>query len=226
MADTSWLSTRRAILPLFALTILGGCKIVSTTDDTRRRNAHSKAFAAQRYVAEIWGSKARPYLEKRAVSLPILVQQIDENITRAGRAYGRQATQDGPWTFVAEGEGVVEDIQRQSREGRAIITVDIPRSPSISFAVQVGPVISGNAVRDALPFVTFDDFPDQIAFADVGHRLTEQALHDSVEQLSRLRIGEQVRFLGAFSIANAHEPIVMTPIALESTNAPSSGRPT
>jgi predicted lipoprotein len=42
--------------------------------------------------------------------------------------------------------------------------------------VLTGPVIRGNALRDALPFIQFSQFVNQLEFARVGNALNERAV--------------------------------------------------
>jgi predicted lipoprotein len=43
-------------------------------------------------------------------------------------------------------------------------------------ALQVGPVMRGTALRDAVGFIQFDQFANQLQFADVANQLNERAL--------------------------------------------------
>jgi len=62
-------------------------------------------------------------------------------------------------------------------------------------AVLTGPVIRGTALRDALPFIQFSQFVNQLEFARVGNALNERAV--KVAQAAQVKAGDTVRFTGA-----------------------------
>ena len=49
-----------------------------------------------------------------------------------------------------------------------------------SATVQIGPVIRGTALRDAVSFIRFNDFANQFEFAAVSNALHERVLRDVV----------------------------------------------
>ncbi len=208
---------------LLSLPLLGGCKILSLVDDRKRRQQHIGGFAAEAYVEGIWTARALPYLQQSAVPISALFASINADFASAGKSYGHQTGEGSPWTFVAKGEGEVKEVQRQSREGRAEFNVSDANGLAVSMGVQIGPVVSGDLIRDALPFVTFDDFPDQIAFADVGHSLTEHALRAAGRTITNLTPGQRIQFLGVFALAAPKDPIVLTPVRLEETKTSTAG---
>ena len=81
--------------------------------------------------------------------------------------------------------------------------------------VQIGPVIIGSAIRDALPFVNFQDFTNQIDFADAGKALTALALAGIAPVAATIKDGSKIRFTGALSVTSKSDPIKVTPVALE-----------
>jgi predicted lipoprotein len=92
--------------------------------------------------------------------------------------------------------------------------VHVRFSHGIEADVQVGPVIRGTAVRDALPFIRFSDFANQIEFALVASALNDHAL----EQLRHLPapaalVGQRLRVVGALSRSASSWEI--TPITVE-----------
>lgn len=203
---------RRACLVLIAalLPAVSACKVVPIAADRAARERQAGSFDAERYVEAVWDAQAAPYWGKRAKPLDQLSIRIDQDLDAAGAAEGRKAGDGSPWTFVAQAEGRVIAVKTQARAGA--VTIDVGGKP---VDVLVGPVVSGSALRDSLPFVTFNDFSNQIAFAEVGGALTKRALRQVRPVAEGLKPGDRVRFQGVFQVAKAGDPVVVTPVRLE-----------
>jgi len=115
------------------------------------------SFDARAYVAHVWDARAMPLLRSRAVPLRPLPAGM--------------LTRPTPVTI----DGVVLDVDTSSRVGTAAIDV-VPPDGRPDALLMVGPVFRGTALRDALDFVQFTDFTNQIQFAAVGTALNERAL--------------------------------------------------
>ncbi|MBO9545925.1 DUF2291 family protein [Caulobacter sp.] len=207
-------SMRRTGLALVLVTLLpvvSACKVIPIAADRAARERQAGSFDATRYVDAVWGAQAAPYWNKQAKPLAELTAQIDKDIAAAD---GRQAGDGSPWTFVANGEGQVTAVKTNARAGAVTVTVD-----GKPVEVVVGPVVSGSALRDSLPFVTFNDFSNQIAFAEVGGALTKRALRQARPAAEGLKPGDRVRFQGVFQLGKAGDPVVVTPVRLERVGA-------
>jgi len=182
--------------------------------DRAARERQAGSFDAARYVEAIWIAQAAPYWNKHAKPLDQLSTRIDKDLDVVGAAEGRKAGDGSPWTFVTQAEGRVISVKTQVRAGA--VTIDVGGKP---VDVLVGPVVSGSALRDSLPFVTFNDFSNQIAFAEVGGALTRRALRQVRPVADGLKPGDNVRFLGVFQVGKGGDPVVVTPVRLERVGA-------
>jgi predicted lipoprotein len=63
--------------------------------------------------------------------------------------------------------------------------------------VLTGPVIRGTALRDALPFIQFSQFTNQLEYARVANVLNDRAV--KVAQAAQVKSGDLVRYAGAAS---------------------------
>jgi predicted lipoprotein len=101
-----------------------------------------------------------------------------------------------------KGSGVVTAIDRASRVGLLRVQLAGDRAPEI--AVQIGPVIRGTTLRDALSFVQFSDFTNQFDFAGAANALNEHVLRTVVEvaNVDALQ-GRTIDFVGAASRTTA-----------------------
>ncbi len=66
-------------------------------------------------------------------------------------------------------------------------------------SLQLGPIIKGNAVRDAAGFIRFEDFKNQVQFAQVARALNKQAL-SGLPALDAGWIGQNAEILAAFTL--------------------------
>lgn len=197
----------------FALLAVSGCEVLSIEEDRALRERQSESFDAERYVSGQWDTAVLPELEKRAVEFAELHELAVNDLRSAGSRLGRKAGDGSPWTFVAKGRGTVGAIDVKSVEGTIEVLVPT-RAGTSEVLLQTGPVIVDNSIRDALPFLTFDDFPGQVAFAEVGRALTSRALSEAGPVLQRLKVGDRIEFLGTFSLAAGTEQPRITVVRL------------
>ncbi|MGH1559823.1 DUF2291 family protein [Caulobacter segnis] len=113
---------------------------------------------------------------------------------------------------MVSGEGVVRAVDDSSR--RRTVEVSVGEEGARTVRLEAGPVVVGTALRDALPFIAFDDFSDQLAFADVGRALTTTALSRTRSTLEGLRPGDRIRFVGAFNLPAAGQPVFVMPVSV------------
>jgi predicted lipoprotein len=197
-------------LVLFALS---ACTVVTIADDRQARERQSEGFDAARYVNEIWPTKVAPAFAK-APSLGDVLAEASTGLDAAGRQYGRQAGEGSPWTFTAQADGTVTAVDRASRAGSVTLRVDT-KTGAKDIQLQTGPVVSGSAVRDSQAYITFNDFTNQIAYANVSREMNRKAMANTAGALAALKPGDRVHVAGAFAIARADQPVRMTPVSVE-----------
>ena len=156
-------------------------------------SASASAFDPAAYVASIWDTRVR-----QATTDAMAIGSVASRDLTAGRS------------LFVQGVGTVSSADSHSRVG----LVHVRFSEGVEADVQVGPVIRGTAIRDALPFIQFSDFANQIDYAEVASLLNERVL----EQLRRLPkpatlVGRRMRVVGALRVAGSSWEI--TPISLE-----------
>ena len=124
------------------------------------------------------------------------------------------STEDfGASPALISGSGKVIAIDRSSRAGLALVDF-APFDGTAGMAIQIGPVIRGTALRDALGF-GFSDFASQRDYARFADALNQQARQEipalnDADQLS----GQLIRFTGALS-GGDKSPRELTPITIE-----------
>ena len=190
--------------------------------DQAARERLSGAFDADRYVHAVWDSQALPYWSKSEVPIERIALGATSDLEALGRTAGRQAGYDSPWVFVATGEGRVAEVDTASPAGRVIVEIPI-NGRAQRVTLQVGPFVSGAALRDSLPFVNFNDFANQLAYADVARAVTARATTRTHGIAGQLRAGDHVRFAGGLALSSANDPLVVTPYRLERVGAATGG---
>ena len=110
-------------------------------------------------------------------------------------------------------EGVIVEANTESRA--ATIGVDTTGKGKADATVQIGPALRGTAIRDALDFVSFNDFTNQIDFARFGKAFNLYVNHEILEKLPReALVGRKVTVLGAYPFVLDAEPPLVTPVEI------------
>lgn len=138
----------------------------------------SGPFDATAYVAKIWDARAVPAIRARAI--PFLT-------------YEQQHTT--PATPVSL-DGVVLAVDTRSRVGVAAIDLN-PPDGRVDALLLIGPALRGTAIRDALDFIRFTDFTNQIEFAAVANALNDRAFAAALKEVNAASLaGRRVQAIG------------------------------
>jgi len=171
-----------------------------------------QAFDANTFVSTNWSSRVVPEVQKRAVPLPTLLRALASDRAAAVARYGNGGT-GGRASFLVTGTARVLDVDTTSRAAVARLDVE-PYDGTPDAELQIGPVLRGTALRDALPFIHFDDFTNQMEYASVS-RVLHQRIADSVlAKVERATLpGRTIQFSGAFTEGSGL-PLV-TPVTIQ-----------
>lgn len=197
---------------LLCATLLSSCTLAvirPINEDT----AAKAGFNAVKYVDDLWVSKLIPTIQKEAVDFQTILAAIDKNKDAAIKQYGHRSG-TGSYSFMVKGEVKAVSVDTTSRAG--ILNVEFaPYDGSTPAKIAIGPVIAGNAVRDAVGFIQFNDFTNQLDFADVSKELNKRVTNVVVKQIDLNTIsGKMISFYGAFTLDDRTK-IIITPIILE-----------
>ncbi len=207
---------RVATLMMIALAA-AGCRFKETGAPGAAEQARAEAEAAQTAEtspAALWTGTILPHVAATAVDWAALAPQLAADPAAAGEAHGRRPSAEGaPWSFMARVTGVVTAAKLDSRAATAAVDADGDGAADVT--LQLGPVVRGTALRDALPFFAVSDYRDQIEFAQVSRDLNQLAWDTALERLPRENlVGAQVSALGAFTWAGPGEPPLLTPVEI------------
>jgi predicted lipoprotein len=175
--------------------------------------AAAREFNADAYVDSIWESKVVPLVAEKAVVLPVLLNALDADVEAAKKQYG-SGDAGGAAHFIVKGEGRVSRVNASSQNGAIVISLPGYKGKT-EVVLQIGPVFRGTAIRDAVGFIEFNQFVNQLQFADVGNKLNDRVFTSVVNDFDLATAqGKQVSFYGAFTLGERGK-IIITPVKLE-----------
>ena len=196
-------------LAALVLVTAAGCRIatVRPLDEKGAPTAGaapvSGPFDATAFVESIWRSEVLRSLDGARDVAAVASGAADL------RASGTRPTT----VVVVRGRGRVVSVDTRSRSGTA--TIELDGTSSSTVVVQIGPVITGTAIRDALPALGFDRFVNQIQHADVGNELNARVEREVLQALDRAGLrGRRLSFAGMASFEDGRPP-TLTPVRLE-----------
>jgi predicted lipoprotein len=183
-------------------------------------NFQNPAFDSKTQVVDVWDSKVIPALQKRAADFLQLRTAIRAGLDAAGAKYGyRERGEGAPWNFSTTIKGTVVDVDTESSAGK--MGVDVDGDGKADVEVQIGPVISGTSVRDTLDFVSFNSYSNQVEFAQLANAFNAQAYDRALKALPRDSLkGRHVELLGTFSLDDASDEPIVTPVMMSLDGKP------
>jgi predicted lipoprotein len=203
-----WTSPR-LVLAVIAFVVVVALALDTTTrsDKAPRLSGGRVAFDPAAYGAKIY-PKVVAAIDKRAVSVTELVPALTEDADVAGAKYGvRQGS--SPYNFAVSGEGVAGKAEN------GLLPVKIKGLKDAHVTVQIGPAINGTSLRDVAGFINFNQFVNQVDYADAGTALNSQVKARVLKGLGDLE-GKTVKFTGAFTFL-VPSAITVTPTKLEAS---------
>lgn len=216
----------RRLCAVLALTLMIGmlsaCTVVNLDDGTilfggkeseeeAGASVFDEEFDPDQYVSEIWESQALPVFLDSAAEFSTVYEAISKDFDAACETYGILSNDKGSWVFIVKGTASVSEVNRESRNGIAALLVD-----ETAVQLQIGPVYKGASLRDALPFIKFSDFKNQVAFSSISSALNRY-VDETIITASGIddAAGKQISFVGAFSIKAAADDIMITPVEIQ-----------
>jgi len=201
------MASRRTRVVLGAALAVGALAILRPWTIRPIQTSQPAAFDADAYIAAAW---------------PRVLDEADRTALEIQAARSAAAAQGGGGAPLSRRPvfvkvtGVVTEVDRRSRVGVAYLIASSGAS-ALRVAVQVGPVIRGTALRDAVRFMSFTDFANQSEFAAVSNALNDRVLRDVLAGLDAASLqGRTLTVIGAASFAGEADdrPIDLVPVKL------------
>jgi predicted lipoprotein len=169
--------------------------------------------AAARFVDPIWSTKVLPTIQEKAHDIAKILPEIRADPNGAGQKYGRREATN-PYNYMVKGTGKVTELHTESQAGT--VTVEVPGLGE-KVALQIGPVVRGTALRDATGIVSFNQFTNQLDYADVSKEMNHRALQTALRNVDPASLaGKTVTFFGAFTFdPHSKAPVLITPVKID-----------
>jgi predicted lipoprotein len=172
----------------------------------------SKGFDPVAYVDGLWDSKILPKATGGSTDLVALLSEIAQDKEAASQKYGRK--ESGPYNFAVKAEVLVDSVDTTSRAGTALLK-PIGYTGPAEVKMQIGPVLRGTAIRDGSGEIPFNQFVNQIEYADVGEALNDRVLNNVLKGLDLAALkGKTLVVYGFFTLENPNK-ILITPVKID-----------
>ncbi|GAA2659711.1 DUF2291 family protein [Paractinoplanes durhamensis] len=190
---------RRTVALLLAAGLTAGCSKVPGVyvyeKDGQASAAQDGATDPKSYVAANWASKIVPTVHDKAVDVTTVAAAVEKDPAAAGKQYGHQSGTGSPFAYLVKGSGTVTEIDKSVPTGPMTVQVG-----ALKLTIATGPVIAGTAVRDAVGFISFGDFTNQIDYAEVANQINSRVKTDVIGKVDLATIkGKKIDFYGAYS---------------------------
>lgn len=207
-------------LSLLALFILiAGCKMRPLDPVTGKAiiEEAQQAFDAHSFVEENWEVRVLPAVLNDGVALDELMVELVADQEAASAKYGyREGNQ--PWNFIVRGTGRVLEADTTSRVRLLLLDLS-PYDGAPDISLQIGPVIRGTALRDALPFITFNQFVNQLEYANVSSAMHTRLVETVLAKLDmEALLSQEVSFSGVFTLGML-DAVMITPVDIRLEDA-------
>jgi predicted lipoprotein len=173
-------------------------------------------FKPDEYIDAIWDDKVVPYFRSNCLPIGEILPLWSKDQEAAGKKFGyREKTEGSPWNFRAKGSGVIAEVNTASRA--STVSVDLaPPDGAVELVIQIGPVIKDTGIRDALEFISFTDFTNQLEFARLSNAFNKKVNAAVLSGLDRENLkGRHVSFHGVFTQLQDSDLVRITPVELE-----------
>jgi predicted lipoprotein len=180
---------------------------VLSLDDVAAENA-AQAFDPAAFVDKNYDSVIVPDIEKNAVDLATLLTQLAAGADESefGHTSGASSAYAFPVTFTAIAGAVTPPVL-------PVTVAGVPEGTTVQ--VQVGPAVSGTALRDVTGTVDFNDFANQLdyqnAAGELNNRVKTAVLADFDAAAAQ---GKTITVTGAFLRVNP-SLVSVVPISIE-----------
>jgi predicted lipoprotein len=170
-------------------------------------------FNPTAYADKFWASKVVPTATAEAVEVSTLLTALQADSAATSKQYGKQSGSGAPYAFLVKGSGRLTAVSSGNEVGS--IQVDVAGVGKTEVHLAVGPAFVGTAVRDAVGFIDFGQFTNQIDYADAATALNSKVKTSVVNNLDLSTIkGKKVTFVGAFQLLDPSS-VLITPITLQ-----------
>ena len=174
-----------------------------------------KGFDPVSYVENIWESKILTTIHNDSEEITFILDQLFKNQELAEEKYGHRSG-TGSFSFMVRGKAEVVSLNKKSRVGT--LSIKLEKEYDAEIYITIGPVIKKDSIRDAVKFIKFNDFVNQLDFADVSRVIKVRVLNEIIGPLNLKEItGKKINFEGAITF-DRKDKIYITPTNIDFLN--------
>ena len=174
-----------------------------------------KGFDPVSYVEEIWYSKIIPTISNDSEEITFMLDELFSNKELAEEKYGHRSG-TGSYSFMVNGKAEIIGLNKESRVGT--IELKLSKDYDAKIFITIGPVIKKDSIRDAVKFIKFNDFVNQLDFAGVSRIIKTRVMNEIIGPLNLNNIvGKKISFEGAITF-DRKDKIFITPTMLNLGN--------
>ena len=204
------------LLLIVCLLAAGSCTVVKhdqqaeSEEDEISIYFDNGEFDAKLYVESVWEESVLPRIEEEAVEAEVLFETLNSDPATAIEKYGYRIEVTAPYNFMVRGMATITQANVDS--AAATVSIDANGPDGKPVEIQIGPVLKGTAVRDSMDFIRFDDFTNQLEFANISREMNNRIKATILASLKREElVGAEIRYIGAFQWVEG-EGILITPV--------------
>src|SRR6056297_512412 len=109
-------------------------------------------------------------------------------------------------------KGTATITQANVKSSAATVSIDTNGPDGNPIEIQIGPVLKGTAVRDSMDFIKFEDFTNQLEFANISREMNNHIKANVLSSLKRENlVGAKIRYIGAFQWVEG-KGVLITPV--------------
>jgi len=170
------------------------------------------AFDSSTVAQTFWKEKSKEYFENNCYDLAELIKESNGDFNSIAKKGHYSMGDKGELSFIVKGSGTVTEVKNKLRSGYLALDLD-GNDSDIKTRLQIGPVFKGSAVRDSISLISYDNYKNQIEWAQVSvsfHQLIEKNVLSKVD-IPSLQ-GKKVEFIGCFTVKPG--ALQITPVEL------------
>jgi predicted lipoprotein len=167
-------------------------------------------YNADEYVDELWNTLLIPTIDEQAVELATILNafEVGEDGTSSKDVLVGVAEEYGLITpgqahvYMVSGEGEVVSVDDESQFRSIQVSLD-GFDGETSVNLYTGPRVPSDdtSVRDAVGFISFGDFDDQMQYGRVAAVINRRLINEVLSSLDVDSLpGRRIRFRGAFTV--------------------------
>ncbi|WP_085832091.1 DUF2291 domain-containing protein [Clostridium merdae] len=200
------------VLAFTASSLTGCVKVVKIGEEGKITG--EIAFNADSNVETIWQSNAVPDLTEKAKDLNMFLTESKGNLKTLAEKYGKYSMgSTGELNYVVKGTAEITKVDTTKKNGVMELKLQGYEGPE-SIQLQIGSVFRGSAVRDSISFIKYEDYKNQVQWANVSqsiHTIIQKQVIDPLNVSSLT--GKTVEFVGCFTV-DGNDKLLITPVQL------------